>query len=423
LAVGVAVVGGGAAGLATAIFAARRGLCVTVLDGARTLGAKILVSGGGRCNVTNTRVGAEDFWQKRSPFVRKVLRAFTAGDTVAFFRELGVALHEEPGGKLFPDSNRARSVLQALLDEAARRGVSVASGHRVLAIVKGAAGFSIETSRGPVAAQHVVLATGGLSLPKTGSDGTGYALARSLGHSLVPTSPALAPLVLEGAFHTGLSGIALHVEIAVHVAGRKQADIQGALLFTHFGVSGPAALDASRFWHRARLAGQAVGLLVNLVPPDDFAAAEAWLLGAARERPGAALAKTLAQRLPAAVAAAIPEALEIDPAGVLGRLRREERRRLVKGLTAWPLPIRDSRGYNHAEVTSGGVPLEEVDVGSMQSCRCPGLFLVGEILDADGRIGGFNFQWAWSTAFVAARGLSSASRGNSRRFGAGSGAP
>jgi predicted Rossmann fold flavoprotein len=399
---GIAVVGGGAAGLATAIFAARRGAAVTVLDGARTLGAKILVSGGGRCNVTNERVDAGDFWSKGSPFVRRVLRSFTAEDAVAFFAELGVALHAEPLGKLFPDTNRARSVLDGLLAEAARLGVTIATGRRVNGIERSADGFVLATSRGSVEAARVVLATGGLSLPKTGSDGGGYALAQRLGHSLTPTTPALAPLVLDGNFHAGLSGVALDVAIAVYVAGRKTAEIPGAMLFTHFGVSGPAALDASRFWHRARLLGQDVRLVANLLPPHDFAALEGWLLGAS---PAASVAKVLGRRLPASLAAAIPPALGIDGALTLGKLRREERRRLVTSLTEWPLPVRDSRGYNFAEVTSGGVPQGEVDPKTMQSRVCPGLFLVGEILDVDGRIGGFNFQWAWSTAFVAGRAL------------------
>jgi predicted Rossmann fold flavoprotein len=408
---GVAVVGGSAAGLATAIFAARQGLSVSVLDGARTLGAKILVSGGGRCNVTNVAVEAADFWQARSPFVRHVLRAFTADDTTRFFRDIGVALHEEPGGKLFPDTNQARTVLQALLAEAARCGVAIQAGHRVTKVARTGSGFVLETSRGPLEAERLVLATGGLSLPKTGSDGGGYALAQSLGHSLTATTPALAPLVLEGAFHAALSGVSQPVVLSVYVAGRKRADVTGSMLWTHFGISGPAALDVSRFWHRARLAGDAVRVVANLVPPADFCALEAWLLAEAKDNPGRKLDSLLASRLPASVAAAVFGELAIDPALPLGRLPREDRRKLVLALTEWPLPVRDSRGYNFAEITSGGVPLSELDAATMASRKCPRLCLVGEILDVDGRIGGFNFQWAWSTAFVAARGLAAANAG------------
>jgi predicted Rossmann fold flavoprotein len=406
---GVVVVGGGAAGLATAIFAARArpGLRVTVLDGARRLGAKILVSGGGRCNVTNAEVRGADFWDARSPVLRRVLRSFGAARTVAFFREIGVALHEEPGGKLFPDTNRARTVLDALLREAERLGVGLRTEHRVRSVRRAGGGFLLETRGGPFEAGAVVLATGGLSLPKTGSDGGGYAIAQSLGHSLVPTTPALAPLVLEGRFHGPLAGVTQEVEIAVLAGARKPVRIRGPLLWTHFGISGPAPMNASRFWHRARLMGREVRVVASLLPGDDFPSAERWLLDGARARPALSLRSALGERLPASVAQAIPAELEIPADTPLGRLRREDRRRLVAALLEWPLPVADSRGYNFAEATSGGVPLAEVDPRTMQSRACPGLYLAGEILDVDGRIGGFNFQWSWSSGYVAGRALAS----------------
>jgi predicted Rossmann fold flavoprotein len=403
----VAVVGGGAAGLATAIFTKRRhpDRAVVVLDGARRLGAKILVSGGGRCNVTNSVVGAADFWQARSPFVRRVLRSFGVEQTVAFFREIGVSLHEEAGGKLFPDSHKARTVLAALLAEAERRGVEVCCGHRVAAVARGSGGFSLETSAGVLDASRVVLATGGRSLPKTGSDGGGYAVAQGLGHSLVSTTPALAPLLLEGGFHVPLSGVSHDVEITVRVEGSKPVRIAGALLWTHFGASGPAAMNASRFVERARLEALAFQVTLSLLPGDDFEKTDAWLLALAADKPNLGLLKALAARLPASVASAILAELSLGAAAPLGRLRREDRRRLVKALLEAPLRVVASRGYNFAEATSGGVPLAEVDAATMESRRCAGLHLVGEILDVDGRIGGFNFQWAWSSAWVAARGL------------------
>jgi hypothetical protein len=326
-------------------------------------------------------------------------------DTVAFFRSLGVTLHEEPRGKLFPDSNRARTVLQALLDETARRGVGLRTGHRVRAIRRSADGFEIDSSGGVLRAGRVVLATGGLSLPKTGSDGTGYALAESLGHSLLPRSPALDPLLLDGDFHGPLAGIAHDVEISVREDGERPVRIAGALLWTHFGASGPAALDASRFWHRARLRGHVVELTASLLPGLDFEAVERRLLDLAAERPRLSLQGALALLLPAAVASAVPSARGIDPATPVGKLRRDDRRALVRALLEWPLRVRGTRGYNFAEVTAGGVPLAEVDPASLESRRCRGLHLVGEILDVDGRIGGFNFQWAWSSAWVAAQAL------------------
>jgi predicted Rossmann fold flavoprotein len=403
----VVIVGAGAAGLATAIFVARRqpNLSVVVMDGARVLGAKILVSGGGRCNVTNVVVTEDDFNGGSRPVVRRVLKAFSAADGASFFREIGVSLHAEEGGKLFPDSMKARTVLDALVAEAGRRNVRVLTSHRVVGVTRSGDHFDVETAQGHWAARRVVLATGGLSLPKTGSDGLGYAMARKLGHGLVPTTPALVPLVLDGGRHASLSGVSFPAAIVTRSPETKAITTSGSLLWTHFGISGPVALDASRHWLRARAEGRDAAVSLSVLPGSTFDAAETWLVGRARSRPRASVATALGERLPSAFAAAAAGALGIEPTATLSQLRREDRRRLTRSLLEWPLPVRDSRGYAFAEVTAGGVPLLEVNPGTLESRLCPGLHLVGEILDVDGRIGGFNFQWAWSSAFVAASGL------------------
>ncbi len=405
--VDVAVVGAGAAGLAAGIFAARRmpERRIVALDGTKKLGSKILVAGGGRCNVTNVRVQASDFWGGSRNTIKQVLAAFTAEQAVDFFREIGVEMHVEEHGKLFPNTNSARTVLAALLGEAERRGAAVISDHRVLAIEKCGAGFTLETSQGQIQARAVVLATGGKSLPKTGSDGGGYALAKNLGHTLVATTPGLAPLILEGDFHAGLSGVSLDVEFSVCVEGLKPLKHSGAMLWTHFGVSGPGALDVSRHWHRARLTGKRVGIFANFLPNATPTEIEARLIELSQSQPRTILANALATLIPARLAEAVLAKVGIDARIVMAHLSREARRKLAEALTHWPLPVRDSRGYNFAEVTAGGVPLTEIDPRTMESRVCPGLFLVGEILDVDGRIGGFNFQWAWSSGFVAGMGL------------------
>jgi len=399
----VVIVGAGAAGLATAIFAARGapGARIVLLDGARTPGAKILVSGGGRCNVTNRVVGERDFWGGSRPVIRRVLRAFPAEAAVELFRELGVPLHEEEHGKLFPDSHKARGVLEALLREAARLGVALRCGERVSALTKADGGLLVGSTRGEARAARVVLATGGLSLPKSGSDGFGLELARRLGHEVVPTTPALAPLVLDGDFHRPLSGVSCPVELTLRAAADKPLRIAGALLFTHFGVSGPAALDISRHVLRARLEGRKVELWANLLPARDEAWADRALVELAGHNPHLRLAGALGRELPAALAERVLAVLELDPQTPLGRLPREARKRLAHALCAWPLAVRDSRGYAFAEVTAGGVALTEVDPATLESRKQPGLHLVGEILDVDGRLGGFNFQWSWSSGYVA----------------------
>jgi hypothetical protein len=405
--VDIAIVGAGAAGLATAIFAARRmpGRTIVALDGAKRPGAKILVAGGGRCNVTNERVTAGDFCGGSRNTIKQVLAALPVSRTVEFFRELGVAMHVEEHGKLFPDSNSAKTVLAALIAEAERRSVRLLPGRRVYEITRDDEGFTLKTSQGDLAARAVVLATGGRSLPRTGSDGGGYALAQTLGHTLVPTTPGLAPLILDGDFHAPLSGIAQDVELTLTIEGEKSVRIRGAMLWTHFGVSGPAVLDASRHWHRATLEGRKVAMSANLLPGCDFAAAEKKLINLAVVQPRTLLPNGLATLIPARVAEAIVARLRIEPRIVMAHLGKDVRRAIVHALVECPLQVRDSRGYNFAEVTAGGVPLSEIDPSSMASRVCLGLFLVGEILDVDGRIGGFNFQWAWSSGCVAAGGL------------------
>jgi hypothetical protein len=271
----------------------------------------------------------------------------------------------------------------------------------VLSLERREDGFLARTPAGDFAAGRVVLATGGLSLPKTGSDGHGLAMAASLGHRVVATTPALVPLVLEGTFHRGLSGIAHEVELTLRVDETPAARVRGPLLWTHFGVSGPAVLDLSRFWCRARLEGRDARVSLCFLPGSDFEKAEKGILAVASERPRVRIQSALAERLPQALARAVLEELEISHETPVGRLARDERRRLVRALLDWPIPIARDRGYSFAEVTAGGIPLDEVDPRTMASRSCSGLYLVGEILDVDGRIGGFNFQWAWSTGFVA----------------------
>ena len=251
----------------------------------------------------------------------------------------------------------------------------------------------------------MVVATGGLSLPKTGSDGGGYALVKSLGHTLVPTTPALVPLVLEGSFHQRLSGVSQAVQLSLQAAGAKPIKVQGALLWTHFGASGPAILDMSRHLLRARLEGRAPRLFANLLPALGAGGADDLLLQAVRRRPNAGLGSVLEGRLPASVVNAVCQEQGTVAAAPLSQLPRAIRHRLAEGLAARELVVKDSRGYDFAEVTAGGVPLEEVDLRTMESRPCPGLHLVGEILDVDGRLGGFNFQWAWSSAKAASHGL------------------
>jgi predicted Rossmann fold flavoprotein len=269
--------------------------------------------------------------------------------------------------------------------------------------------FIVHTPATEFHASRVVLATGGQSLPKSGSDGAGYEFARRLGHTVVPTTPALVPLVLtrgaRGAIHEKLSGISHDVELAVWVDDAVAIRLRGSLLWTHFGISGPVVLNASRHWLRARLEQRPVRMTMTVFPGASFEQIDSRLVRWTKERPKGTLRTLLGGEMPAAVAAAMLQHLELDEDRQGADLSKDERRRLVHALVAWPLPVEDSRGWNYAEATAGGVALDEIDPATMASRRCRGLSLVGEVLDVDGRIGGFNFQWAWATGRAAADGL------------------
>ncbi|MGE3843470.1 MAG: NAD(P)/FAD-dependent oxidoreductase [Vicinamibacterales bacterium] len=403
----LAVVGGGAAGLATAIFAARTrpDLRIAVLDGARSLGAKILVSGGGRCNVTNRHVVAADFNGGSRRTIARVLEAFSAEDTIRFFAQLGVALHEEPHGKMFPDSNRAKTVLDALLADCRARQIALRTNCRVETVCAGDRHFVLEGPGLHETAGRVVLATGGQSVPKTGSDGHGFLLARALGHTIVPTTPALVPLLLEDGRLAALAGVTHDATLYLYAHGRKQRTIRGSLLWTHIGISGPAALDISRHWLRAALDAREPEVVLDLTG-SDFQSLDAWLLDRARTRPRALVATVLGERVPAPVGTLLAHRAGLEDV-LMASLERSGRRALVQSMTGWVLPVSGSRGFTHAEATAGGVALTEIDPATMGSTRCAGLYLVGEMLDVDGRLGGFNFQWAWSSAYVAGRAAAS----------------
>lgn len=401
--VDIAVVGAGAAGLMAAIWARRTAPTarVVAVDSARRLGAKILISGGGRCNVTHHEVTADAFAGSSRNAIRKVLRSFDVDRTTEFFAELGVDLKREPTGKLLPTTDSAHTVLDALVRATVDAGVELQHPFRVESLDAGPDGFELAGPEGSLAAERVVLATGGRSIPKSGSDGHGYHLARGLGHFVGRTWPALVPLTLPAGHPLrALRGIAADVELRVERPnGKRIARAGGSLLCTHFGVSGPAAMDISRFLLDARRTDPTARLVVNWIPDWSLERLlQAW-------KSETATATTwLRTRLPERLARTLLDPAGLDPTRPIRELAAADRRRVATSLVAYELPVSGDRGYTYAEVTAGGVPLAELHLDRMESRICPGLFLCGEICDVDGRIGGFNFQWAWSSGYVAGRG-------------------
>ncbi len=400
----IVILGAGATGLMAAIFSAGHGRRVLVLERTRDGGRKILVSGGGRCNILPSVVDASRFVTDSSPnTLRKILTSWPLDEQRRFFEdEAGIPLAlEAETGKLFPASNSARQVRDQLLALARRRGAEIRFESLATDLLPpdGSNSWRVRLSDGEeIAAASVIVSTGGLSLPGTGSDGTGLGIVRRLGHTIHETYPALTPLTLEPPRYAPLAGISRTVTLRAP-AGKRTFVTRDGFLFTHRGYSGPAVLDVSHLAVRSRLAGGPPQTIrVQWTPLD----ATAWdqLL---RETPGTAFG-LLRRHFPDRLAEALLADAEVEPERALPQLRREERRRLVEALADHALPWTGDEGYPKAEVTGGGVALSEIDPRTLESRLHPGLFLCGEILDAFGPIGGHNFLWAWATGRAAGLG-------------------
>jgi predicted Rossmann fold flavoprotein len=385
-----------------AIFAAESGAEVQLLERTGDGGRKILISGGGRCNILPSQIDESRFVTDSSPHtLRNLLRSWPLGEQIGFFqRELKLTLVEETETrKLFPSSNKARDVRDGLIAAFTRRGGEFVPDAGVTGLVPQDGQWLVEwENRPPLEMDAVILASGGLSVPQTGSDGTGLRIAKALGHTIHPTYAALTPITASPAPFGDLSGISLEVQLTAESDSRS-ASARGGFLFTHRGYSGPAVLDVSHVLVRARMEGMPARLLVRWSALDG----PAW---------EAALAPTGTRSLLGAVRRELPERLAValigragvEPERPLAQLRREERQRLLVELVRCELPWSGDEGYKKAEVTGGGVNLAEVDPRTMESRCCPGLFLCGEILDAFGPIGGYNFLWAWATGRAAGLG-------------------
>lgn len=398
----IAVIGAGAAGLITAVTARRGGLNVLLLDGKAQIGAKILMSGGTRCNLTNETVTEKDFQSDYPNAVKSAVRQLSSEEAVGFFKELGVSVVLEAGGKYFPSTHSGRTVLDAFMKEIERLGVVLKTGQKATGIVFKNSLFEISGQDFVYQAKNVVLTTGGLSFPGTGSDGTGYGLAAVFGHTMIATSPSLTPLETGDAEWKALSGVALPVRLSLLQGGKKKASYEGDFLFTHFGFSGPVVLNISRHWIRAEKTPD-LKLSACFLPGLHEEAFREQIARAAAANPTVLLKTILSEFLPKRLAETILKKLRISQERILNQLKREERESLIQFIYHCPLPVTGDAGYKKAEVTAGGVNLKEVDSVTFESKLQPGLYFAGEILDADGRIGGFNFQWAWSTGFAAAR--------------------
>ncbi|MDQ3441837.1 MAG: aminoacetone oxidase family FAD-binding enzyme [Planctomycetota bacterium] len=388
--------GAGAAGLMAAIFAAGAGREVVVIERTTDGGRKILISGGGRCNVLPSQLAPDHFETDSAPhLMRRLLRSWPLVQQRAFFEsELGLPLAlEEETGKLFPISNRARNVRDALVSRARELGAVFRFNTSVTGLEPVGDRWMLQTSHGTVDAACVILATGGLSVPTTGSDGGGLTLAAALGHRVHDVYPALTPLLANPSVHAGLSGVSLDVRLRARV-GKRVVESSGGFLFTHRGYSGPAVLDLSHV--AVRNPAAVIRVQWAALGEDDW---EQILADA-----GGLVLTALATHVPQRLAAQLMTEVGVPAARRAADLRRLERVGLIARLTSYPLPWTGDEGFRKAEVTGGGVALEEIDSATLESRHHKRLFLCGEMLDAFGPIGGHNFAWAWATGRAAGLG-------------------
>ncbi|MBX3697403.1 MAG: NAD(P)/FAD-dependent oxidoreductase [Dokdonella sp.] len=390
-AVDVVIIGGGAAGLMCALTAGRRGKRVRVIEHANRVGKKILMSGGGRCNFTNTGTTPANFLSANPHFCKSALARYTPADFIDMVDSHRIVWHEKELGQLFCDVS-SKQIVAMLLDECAQAGVRIDTGCSVAKVQRRDGAFRIETSLGEIECPALVVATGGLSIPSMGATGFGYDLARQFGHGVLPVRAGLVPLTLSGKHHErlqDLSGVALPVESRCN-----GASFRADLLITHRGLSGPAILQISSYWQPGD------DLRLDLMPDMD---AFEFLHAQQRERPAAELKTVLGDLLPRRFAQRLCEVwLGNKP---MRQLREIELREIAGQLEAWPVVASGTEGYRTAEVTLGGVDTDQLSSTTMQSRLVDGLYFIGEVVDVTGHLGGYNFQWAWASGHAAGMAL------------------
>ena len=401
------VIGGGPAGMFAAITAAKQGQRVLLLERNDRLGKKLLITGKGRCNVTNQCDEREVLQNipRNGRFLFSAMAAFPPEKIMSFFEQNGCPLKTERGNRVFPVSDKASSILDCLKEQLRRCHVTVQTGRvkRILTVDGSVSG--VETEHEKIHAKWVILATGGASYPTTGSTGDGYTMARDLGHTVIPTEGSLVPLETEGTDCQNMQGLSLR-NVGVKLLSSKGKVLYkdfGELLFTHFGVSGPTVLSAS-----AHLKGEDCTLALDLKPALDESKLDARILRDLEMYQNRSMENALTDLLPRSMIPVVLRRLEIDTELQANSLKKQQRRALVELLKGFTVKISKKRPVAEAIITSGGVKVSEIDPKTMESKLVPGLYFAGEVIDCDAYTGGFNLQIAWATAYAA--GLSAADK-------------
>jgi predicted Rossmann fold flavoprotein len=389
-----------------AISAARSGRKVALLEGNSQLGRKILISGNGRCNLTNLDADSPHHYHGERPeFVRRTLASFPLARSLEFFHALGIETKQEKRGRLFPRSDQARSVVDLLIDELAVSGVRVATAAKAVRLSRRGNGFSLVTREGDEwLAERVILASGGVSLPKLGADASGLALAQGLGHTATPLLPGLVPLESSDRFARRMQGVKVWAEVSAPVSKSHLVTDTDDLLLTKYGVSGFTILNLSAQLVPALERGP-VELRVNLFSGQSPEQVSERLRERWARQPHRTLELSFAGLLASKITGPLLDKLKLSREQIVDTISKAQRWLLAQTLTAWPIVVTGPRSFDYAEVTIGGIRTDEVDPVTLESRLVPGLFLAGEMLDVHGDLGGYNFQWAWSSGAVAGQGL------------------
>jgi predicted Rossmann fold flavoprotein len=395
----VIIIGAGAAGLMAAAVCGSEPLKVLLLEGQHRPGLKLLITGGGRCNISNVNIQYRMFNSSHPRTVKNAMAALSPRRAVVFFQKLGVDLHAESDGNLFPVTQKAQTVCDALLREA-QKHADLRVSCKVSEINRFNEFLCVRCGNQAFYSKTVILCAGGQSYPWTGSDGSGFVLAQRLGHTIVPLIPALTPLTTDDREWKTLTGIALPCVLNIQSDSGPAIAFEGPLLFTHNGFSGPCVLNISRYWTRNRH----YPVMASFLPCENSVSFNEKVLQAAQSHPRQMVKTWLSTLLPARLAEIIIKKIQIGEKQVLGQLTRKQREDLIGGVIRCPLPVSGASGYKKAEVTAGGVDLGEVNEKTLESKIVKGLFFAGEILDVDGPVGGTNLQWAWSSGYLAAHG-------------------
>lgn len=396
----LAIIGAGPAGIMAAITASKNNQSVVLIDRNQVIGRKILATGNGRCNITNRLANPLNYHGADFLFIQKVLKNFDQFDTISFFENLGLVLKEEDSGRMFPRTNQATTVVDALEHELVSLGVSVKLNSLVRSIKNNGQWEIFLENKETIMADKLILALGGQAACHLGSSGDGYYWAKNLGHTIVPIYPALVPIETIETWPREVQGLKVEAKVTGLIDGEIIREKEGDVLFTHFGLSGPAAMA------EAGAVGQAVGnkkakIILDLFPDKSIQELDDLLKKSLDVNGAKQIKNTLAGFIPLNLCIVIMNNLDINPDKKTAEITKEERQKIIQALKRLTLNVKSLRPFKEAQVTSGGISTEEIDPETMESKIIKGLYFAGEIMDVDGDSGGFNLQWAWSTGYTA----------------------